>query len=60
MENTVVAHEKYLAKDELCGGECGHDKSYHVVKPIGSTDLGCCKVDCKCMKFVPRPKPAEA
>lgn len=49
-------------RDEPCGGHCSHPKHYHLVKLEGdeSGARGCCKVDCPCMKFVPRPKPAQA
>lgn len=48
---------KPVVKDEKCSGACSHDKSWHVVRLIGSTELACCKVDCKCMNFVPKKLP---
>lgn len=50
--------ERDTKSEEKCNGACTHAKSYHLVKVIGDPEgnLGCCKVDCACMKFVPKPE----
>ena len=36
-----------------CAGSCRHTEKYHVVHVSGTSDVGCCMMDCLCMKFVP-------